>query len=144
MNVRIFGCGRFRFLSSEALDRPLSVREEKFLQRHRSVCAPCRVAEDNQAMALNMLRSTALNGEPAEGFDRRVLRRVRVQTLRESASYWSPAAIGATVATALVLGILQFVAKPTQLEERVSPTGEARRVIASPTIPDLRPESPQQ
>lgn len=142
MSFRIFGCGRFRFLSNEAIDRALTAHEQRFLDRHRDVCAQCRLVEDNQAMALNMLRATALHAEPADTFDRRVLRRVRLQNVRERFSYWSPAAIGATVAMGLVLAILQIISTPTNLPVRAHPAGEARRTVSTPMIPDLSPETP--
>ncbi len=79
-------------------------------------------------------------GEPDESFDRRLLRRARVQTAREQVSYWSPAAIGATIALVLVLAAVQIVSKPRGLPESVSPAGEAKLTKTGfPTIPDLNP-----
>lgn len=139
MNPFTSGCGKFRLLSSDSLDRTLRPSEEAFLIRHRERCDSCRAIEANQRLALNMLRSTALLEEPTDGFDRRVLRRARIQSVRDGFGYWSPAAVGATIAAVLVLALLQIVGRPGNLRENSSPVGEARRTTIAPAIPDFAP-----
>lgn len=139
MNPFSTGCGKFRILSSDSLDRTLRPSEEAFLIRHRERCESCRTIEANQHLALNMLRSSALLEEPTDGFDRRVLRRARIQAVREGFGYWSPAAVGATIAAVLVLALLQIVGRPGNLRENMSPVGEARRTTTAPAIPDFAP-----
>jgi len=133
------GCGKFRVLSSDSLDRTLRPSEEAFLIRHRERCESCRTIEANQHLALNMLRATAIREEPTDGFDRRVLRRARIQSVREGFGYWSPAAVGATIAAVLVLALLQIVGRSGNLRENTSPVGEARRTTVAPAIPDFAP-----
>ena len=141
MNLRLFGCGKFRYLSNEALDRPLRAGEERFMERHRAACSTCHQTDLNQHLALNMLRASALSPEPEDSFDRRLVRRARLQGVRAQFSYWSPTAIGATIATVLVLSILQVVARPGGVPERDNPAGAAMRTDARlPLIPDLHPD----
>lgn len=139
MNPFTTGCGKFRVLSSDLLDRTLRPSEEAFLMRHRERCESCRTIEANQHLALNMLRSTAIHEEPTDGFDRRVLRRARIQSVREGFGYWSPAAVGATIAAVLVLALLNIVGRPGGLRENTTPVGEARRTTTVPAIPDFTP-----
>lgn len=141
MNLRLFGCGKFRFLSNEALDRSLKPGEQRFMERHRAACSTCHQAELNQHLALNMLRASALTPEPEDSFDRRLVRRVRLQGVRDQFGYWSPTAIGATIATVLVLALLQVVARPGGVPERNNPAGAAMRSDTRlPSIPDLNPD----
>lgn len=91
-------------------------------------------------MALNMLRAAAIPAEPDEAFDRRLIRKVKLQGAREHVSYWSPVAIGATIALVLVLAAVQLVSRPQGLPENKSPAGEARLTDTGlPAIPDLNP-----
>ncbi len=141
MNGWLFGCRKFSYLASEALDRPLTHSEAGFVERHRMACDSCRRTEENQSFALNMLRAAAIDDVPETNFDLRLIRRVKVQTIRESFSFWSPMAIGATVAMVLMLAVLQVVYKPTGIPQRNSPSGEAHRVTDSPMIPTFAPDT---
>ena len=140
MMVR-FGCKRFDRLSSDALDRALTPSESLFMDSHRSECDLCRRAEATGALALNMLRSSALQAETDDAFDRRVARKVRVQSARDRFAYWSPSAIGALVAAVLVIAVVQLVSSPQKMRENSSPVGEARLMKSYvPAIPDIQSE----
>lgn len=136
-SVRSTACRRFERLSSDALDRELSVTEFAFLDEHRFACDECRRTEEQGALALNMLRQLTLEPDADEGFDRRVIRRVQTQTVREGFRYWSPVAIGATLAMIGVLAVLQVALRPDSIPERNSPSGEARLDRGYPAVPDL-------
>lgn len=117
MTWRLFGCEKFRWLSSESADRQLNPKEIKFLEKHRAVCIECVRAEDQSASALNMLRSITLEAEASPAFEDRVLRRLKVSRARESFRYWSPSFVGAGIACVAIFSALQIVAtgstKPT-------------------------------
>lgn len=140
MNPARFGCHKFRRLSNEKHDRELSQAEKNFLDRHRSACAPCRSAETDGALALNMLRQFALEAdEPCTlQFEERVIRRWRVQHVREGVGYWSPALMGAIVAGVAVLAALQLVTRSSELPRVTLPgTAEALRELPKSNLPDL-------
>jgi predicted anti-sigma-YlaC factor YlaD len=133
------GCRKFERISSESLDRELSGAESRYLENHRQACSLCRQAESNRALALNMLRSATVQVEPDETFDRRLIRRARLQEAQNRFSYWSPTAIGAVVALVLVLAIVQVVSIPHRIPENVAPEGEARLTSPNlPSVPDLQ------
>ncbi|HZH97914.1 MAG TPA: hypothetical protein VEX38_03005 [Fimbriimonadaceae bacterium] len=138
MSPRLFGCRKFKRLSNETLDREPSASEARFLFRHRSVCRPCREEEEAGAQALDMLRSSALDVEPRPNFDERLLRRLKIQSVRTSLTFWSPAVLGAAVAGFLLLAALQMVAQSGNLPQFKLPGGEAKR-IANPNsaLPSL-------
>jgi hypothetical protein len=137
MNFRLFGCGKFSRLISERDDRRLKPSEERFLERHRYVCVDCRRSERASDCALNMLRAATLEPEVAPTFEDRVLRRLRVQTVRESLNYWSPAFIGAGIACIALFVALHLAASPSQASRTATPAGEAFRDLPSNRPPDL-------
>ncbi len=143
MKVRLFGCGKFAWLASESHDRLLSSRERSFMDRHRAVCGECERAEWSGAMALNMLRESSMEPVFGAGFEDRVLRRHRVQTVRASLGYWSPAFLGASIAMVAILAGLQMVTRSAELPVVPAPGVEVRRQDADgPKFPDLRPIFP--
>ena len=138
MRIRSAACRRFERLSSDALDRSLSSTESEFLSAHRTVCAACRRSEEQGAQALNMLRQSTVDAVPDDAFDRRVIRRVKTQTVREGFRYWSPVALGATLAMIGVLAAMQVALKSETLPERQGAMGEARRLDQGfPAVPEL-------
>ncbi len=134
---RVFGCKKFGRLSSEQADRTLSDSEDRFLSKHRAVCPSCRKAEVTTTCALNMLRMATLEPEVEPMFEDRVLRRLKVQQVRESLNYWSPALIGASIACAVVFVTLRIASAPVQTQRANLPSGEARRENYSRTAPKL-------
>ncbi len=133
MNFRYPSCRRFLWLVDERDDRDLKPAEEKFLDRHRNACEPCRRSERSSAMALNMLRSAALEPQVAPHFDDRVARMARVQAVRDGMVYWTPALMGAGAACLALIAALQMIARPADLKPLSLPRAEARRV-AEPAV----------
>jgi hypothetical protein len=128
VSFRMFGCGKYRRLMNEKFDRALSLRDREFMSRHRSVCDECRREEVQGACALNMLRLAAVEEDDfASGvvFEERVLRKLRVQSTRESVRYWSPAFVGAAIAGLTVLAALQLVSNRPTMPNSTNPAGEA-------------------
>ncbi len=140
--MRVFGCGKFRRLSSDSLDRDLSPREAGYLHKHRIVCPPCAQTEVQSSLALNMLRSATLEVEASPMFEERVIRKLRVQTTRESLRYWSPAVAGAFIAGLAVVAALQMITRSADLPHVRLPGGEARRITISTPILDWNANEP--
>jgi hypothetical protein len=129
LKYRLFGCGKYRRLMNEKFDRTLGVGEREFMARHRAVCDDCRREEIQGTCALNMLRLAASEEDDFSNgmvFEERVLRRLRVQTTRESVRYWSPAFVGAVIAGITVLAALQLVSNRPNTPNSTNPPGEAR------------------
>jgi hypothetical protein len=137
VKIRVFGCRKFSRLLSDRADRILSSAEDRFLTRHRYACLDCRKSERASDCALNMLRAAALEPEVAPMFEDRVIRRLRVQNVRESLNYWSPAFFGAGIAFVALLVALHLAAAPAQLNRADFPGGEARRDSSIPSAPNL-------
>jgi len=138
VTLRIFGCRKFSRLISERTDRDLNLREERFLERHRVACSECRRSEVADDCVLNLLRASALEPEvEAPTFDDRILRRLRVQTVRDSLSYWSPAIAGAGIAGIALFVALHLAAMPSQIRRNENPGGEAVRFLKPTSLPNL-------
>ncbi len=137
MRLRVFGCRKFSRLISERADRDLKASEERFLERHRVACSECRRSEVADDCVLNLLRASAMEPEVAPMFDDRVIRRLRVQTVRDSLSYWSPALAGAGIAGIALFVALHLAALPTQLRRSENSGGEAVRFTTPTKLPDL-------
>jgi hypothetical protein len=127
MIVKVFGCRRFRQLLNDREDRPLHGQEEAFLARHREACADCRTCESSHQLSLNMLRSASLDPEPAAHFDERVIRRLRLQQVRESLGYWRPAFVGAMLACVALFATLHVLSLDAPRSSIHLPSGEALR-----------------
>ena len=106
------GCRRFGRLLNELADREPTAREDAFLQRHRTICSRCRLEERAAAFSLDLLRGASFEAEVEDSFDRRVIRRVRAQSVREGFRYWSPALLGGVVAAGLLLAAVQALTRP--------------------------------
>jgi hypothetical protein len=124
-----FGCFRFHRLWDTRDERDLTSGEERFIENHVAACHQCSEFAETASTALNLLREAALEPEVSLSFDDRVIRKVRVQTVRESLGYWSPALVGGLIACVAVFATLQIAATPVQLREANLPIGEARREI---------------
>lgn len=118
----------------ERHDRALSDREQQFLSMHRLKCEACRRSELQGAMALSMLRGSALEPELPANFNERVLRRWHVRSVQESLRFWSPALLGGLVAALLVLASLQLVSRSAQLPTVNLNGHEARRISPPDTV----------
>jgi len=110
------------------------------MERHRAVCRPCSSKEEASALALNMLREAKLEAdEPEVSFDRRLLRRVRVESVRSGLQYWAPALFGAAIAAVALVSALQMLARSTQLPIFRADQSEARRIqLGTPEFPEVR------
>lgn len=86
-----------------------------------------------------MLRESSLVPDaPESGFDMRVIRRVRLQTVRLSVQYWSPAIFGAAIAAVALVSALQMLARTSELPVFRAGTSEARRIkLGGPVIPNI-------
>ena len=90
-----------------------------------------------------MLRGMAMEHEVSRAFDERVIRRLRVQTVKESLNYWSPAVLGAAIACLAVLAAMQMMSKPSSLPPLHMGATEARHMTSGPVYPELQlPRSP--
>ncbi len=114
-------------LLSEREDRDLSAKEVRFLARHREVCPECESQESSMHCSLNMLRAATIDVEPAAHFDERLIRRVKIQRVKESLSYWTPGLIGCAVAAIAIFATLHVLTLNVQKGSVVLPAGEARR-----------------
>lgn len=115
MKTRLFGCSKFRRLSSDRMDRQLTAGQSRFLDRHRAVCDACAKAEVEAHDAMKMLRLAILEPDHDPGFGHRVLRRARVQAVRAKFGYWSPALFGAAIAGIAILAALQMIADSSRM-----------------------------
>ena len=140
----MFTCKRFQRLVGEARDRTLSPREDAFVQQHRNACAPCRASEYDSGIALNMLRMSALEPEVDIHFDARVLRRLKVQTSRESIRYWSPALLGAAIAGISVLAAMQLISKSVEMPQAGPQIGEAKLMMPRNNFPRFELDPPKR
>lgn len=135
--MRLFGCAKFRRLSSEEVDRALTEGEFSFMAKHRVVCPSCASFESLSATALGMLRLATIEAEPTAHFDERVVRKLRVQVTRESIRYWSPAVVGAFIAGLAVIAALQMITRSADLPHVRLPGSEAKRIQLSRPAPFL-------
>jgi hypothetical protein len=135
--MRVFGCSRFRKLASEEFDRVLTLREQAFMHRHRSACHECHASQAQSSLALNFLRASAIEVDVHPMFEERVIRRLKVQTTRESIRYWSPAVAGAFIAGLAVIAALQMITRSADLPHVRIPGGEARRIVPARSTPPL-------
>ena len=75
-----------------------------------------------------MLRSASLDADVAPNFDERVIRKVRVQRVREGFGYWSPAILAAGITCMTLLAGMTLLTRPSLVRTAHMPGGEARRM----------------
>lgn len=133
--IRI-GKARYLHLRAAELDRPLTARELRFVERYRSRHPECRLEDSLEEIGLDALRGLAVEDMPdGTTFDRRVIRRWRVQSMKQTARYWTPAVCGAAVAAIALLAMLQILSSAQNPKSLATPGAEAQR--ARPMFPDL-------
>ena len=137
MTLPSFGCKKFRLLSSEREDRDLNVSELRFMDKHRDICEECRDTERTSVCALNMLRLATLEAEAPPMFEDRIIRRLKVQQVKESLNYWSPALFGATIACIVIFVTLHLASAPAQMKRANLPGGAAMNDGHSRYLPSL-------
>ena len=135
--MKIFGCSKFKKLASEEFDRDLNPSETAFVQKHRKACPDCRDYQAQSSLALNFLRAGAIEVDVNPQFEERVIRKLRVQTARESLGYWSPAVAGAFIAGLAVVAALQMITRSAELPHIRMPGSEAKRITITKSSPDL-------
>lgn len=131
------GCSRFHKLVTEELDRQLSPKEEAFVSRHRESCSECKDLQAQSSLAMNFLRSAAIDVSVTPAFEERVIRRLKVETTRESLRYWSPAVAGAFVAGLAVVAALQIITRSAEIPAVRFPGAESRRITSTKSNPEL-------
>jgi hypothetical protein len=115
MKIRLFGCGKFRWLAIEKYDRDLSPREGAFYRKHREVCFTCMRFEQQGVNSMNLLRGAGIDPEISEGFDERVLSELSKSRIRKPVfGYWSPAYAGAALAALALFATLQLATKSAE------------------------------
>lgn len=138
MSVRLFGCKKYRKLSAEASDRELTVRESRFLDKHSAVCPRCVDEVAESSMALNMLRAATLDATAEPAFEQKVLRQYRVNNVRASIRYWSPALAGAGIACIALFAAFALLGRPSMLQRDHKVLDQTRRVdIPNRALPSL-------
>jgi hypothetical protein len=135
--MRVFGCSKFRRLANEEMDRTLTASEKDFVQRHQAVCSECSESQSQSSLALNFLRASAIEVDVHPMFEERVIRKLKVQTTRESIGYWSPAVAGAFIAGLAVIAALQMITRSADLPHVRFPGEANNRVPVTKTGPAL-------
>lgn len=92
-----------------------SPRESAFVQSHRATCPECGLYEVQLDSAMDMLRGQDFRTEVSSVFDSHVIRKHRIQSVRDSFRYWMPALIGAAVAGVALLAMLHAISRPAGL-----------------------------
>ena len=72
----------------------------------------------------------ALEPEVTPLFEDRVIRRLKVQGVKDSLNYWSPALIGAGIACLLIFVTLHLASNPNPVKRLNISSNEARREVA--------------
>ena len=102
-------CTRCRRLRSLAEDGMASARQMRLIEQHEAVCEPCRDSAAGTVAAMVVLRSATIEPSPDKSFESRVLRRWRIERRSRALSYWAPTVVGAVVAGAAILAVLQIL-----------------------------------
>jgi hypothetical protein len=82
--------------------------------------------------SLNMLRAAAFEAEPERAFDRRVIRKVQVQAVKDSFTYWAPAMVGCLLAFIVIFSTLDLLTMRGSQSSVKLPDGQAFRDSAYP------------
>ena len=134
------GCRKFNRLLNEIADRETTPREQAFLESHRETCPVCFEEERAANTSLHLLRDCAFQYGVEDAFDRRVLRRAKLQSVHDGFRYWSPAFTGGLVAATLLLAAVQALTRPitTGTPQNVEASRGVQGSLAMKTIPTLK------
>ena len=135
--MRLFGCGKFRWLAIEKFDRNLNEAEQRFFGQHKGVCLPCYLYEQQSQNSMNLLGAAILEPEISEAFDESVMRAARLQRRRASVQAWTPAFAGAAVACLAIVAALQMIAQSAAGPGSYRGAGTAIRIDEAAALPDL-------
>lgn len=136
-------CRKFQKLTDDRDIRDLTSDEELFMDGHSLLCAECSELQRTSGLAMNMLRMSAMEPEISSGFDERVLRKVRLQTVRSGFNYWSPAVIGAAIAGIAVLAAMQAVTLSSEGPMQRKANHEESRLMRGRDFPSLDLDLPR-
>lgn len=132
-------CRRYRQLADEVIDRELTPKEQKFYDAHQIACDDCREYETQGAFALNMLRSMDFEAPDTSKMTERIVRRVRLQSIRGGLKFWTPALGGMAIGALMMMAVLQLVGKPNVMPNNTNTGGDARRIErADAVFPELK------
>jgi hypothetical protein len=126
-------CQRFQDLVEQQRDDALGDADLAFLVAHRFSCEPCATFEVEAEDAWNVLSNSGLEPETESNFDRRLLRKLKAQTVKEGFNYWTPAFIGAALACLSLFAALSLLSRSNILPT-ITPAGQASRKFESPDI----------
>lgn len=130
---------RYEALLIEQRDRSLTEKELAFLARYRASHPECGHFEAKGDEAFSMLRGLAVEDEQgySERFETRVIRRWKLNSVRDTATYWSPAICGAVIAAVALLAIFQLLGRGSTMPPLSVTGSEARRTeLPKPVFPD--------
>lgn len=105
-------CRRFQSILSEGDFEALSTKDSHFFEDHKLNCEPCRVSLRAQVIGLDLLRGASTQVEQIEissHFEDAVVRNLKIQSKRDSWSYWWPAGLGAAIASLAAFAAMQLV-----------------------------------
>lgn len=106
---------RFWRTLQAADERELNASELIFLNACRQDDPVVAAEEEAQQVCLAALRACVIEPDDDPTFDRRLMRRYRIERMKARAEYWSPAVVGAAVAAIAVLAFLQVLTGPSNL-----------------------------
>lgn len=134
------GRSRYEALLTIEHDRPLTARELRFMERYRAKHPECEQFEALEEEGFALLRNLAMDSEieAPQQFERRVIRKFQVQSVRATATYWTPAICGAVVAAVTLLAMIQLLGRSATMNPLSVTGSEARRSEpAKPVFPDV-------
>lgn len=139
MNWKGRACKRYRLLADEVIDRDLTPRETKFYDAHQAACDDCREYEVQGAFALNMLRTMDFEAPDSSRLTERIVRRVRLQSIRGGLKFWTPALGGMAIGALMMMAVLQLLGRSDAMPHNSNNGGDARRIERTDAIfPELR------
>lgn len=134
------GRKKYEALLNVEHDRPLTPSELRFLEHYRTKHPELVEMEEAGREGFSLLRGLALDDEPESPvrFENRVIRKFRIQSVRETASYWAPAICGGLVAAMALLAAFQLLGRSPEMKPLSVAGSEARRgAPAKPVFPDI-------
>jgi predicted anti-sigma-YlaC factor YlaD len=131
-------CRKYRQLADEVIDRELTPKEKQFYDAHQMACDECREYETQGAFALNMLRTMDFDAPDTSKMTDRIVRRVRLQTIRGGLKFWTPALGGMAIGALMMMAVLQLVGQSNVLPRNSHTGGDAKRIDRAETVfPEL-------
>lgn len=142
-------CRLITWLERHAETRWVGGAVRGWVESHQTACRTCGDRMNSMNLALDMLRSQTLEPTASPSFDQRVARMVKLDRVRHSLAYWSPALVGAAVAALVLLTAIQIVSGPSTVpiiefgKER-APEAKNSRPYDDRMLPVLAPKMRDQ